>query len=121
MATGMFEALHVTSPAQGVVVVNFGRRELLDQMQILKIESELERLIHDAHQPRLVVDLDAVERMSSTFIGVMFSLAAAISDRGGQLRVAGVDEGLRSILTTTQFDRLVPIHRTVDQAVGSLS
>lgn len=71
-------------------------------------------------QTRFVVDLDGVERMNSSGLGMLIGALTTVRNAGGQLVLANVHERVRQLLTVTQLMSVFSIHESVDAAAASV-
>jgi anti-sigma B factor antagonist len=71
-----------------------------------------------AGELELCVDLDDVESMDSTGLGVLIGALRQLGGRG-TIRLVGVKPGVRTLLHTTQMTRMFPIVDSLDPEPGS--
>ncbi|CAL9338711.1 hypothetical protein SUDANB108_00221 [Streptomyces sp. enrichment culture] len=67
----------------------------------------------------LVLDLAGVEYVDSSGLSTLVVLLHAAREHGGSLRVAEVPERLMRMLTMTGISEVLPVHRTVTDAVAA--
>jgi anti-sigma B factor antagonist len=72
-----------------------------------------------AGRRRLVVDLSAVTFCDSGGLSVLVELHKRAAALGGELRLAGAQPPVTTVLLATNLDRLLRLHPTVDEAVDS--
>ena len=68
-------------------------------------------------QPRVVLDLQAVDFVDSTGLGVIVGLLKRTRSQGGDLRLVSTRTGLRKILELTALDQALPLAATVEEAL----
>ena len=66
-------------------------------------------------QPRVVLDLEAVDFVDSTGLGVIDGLLKRTRSQGGDLRLVSTRSGLRKILEMTALDQALPLAATVQE------
>lgn len=71
----------------------------------------------DGGAKRLVVDLDEVEFVDSTALGVLLEVRAQLAP--GELRLARPRVEIRRTLMVSGLDRHLPVHDSIDQALAS--
>ena len=84
------------------------------------LQTALAKLL-DTDQPRVVVDMSAVEICDSSGLNLFARSHHTATARGGWLRLAGLRPIVRRAVDATNLDRLLSIHTTVaDAAHGRL-
>jgi len=73
-----------------------------------------------AGRRRLVVDLSAVTFCDSGGLSLLVDLHKRAAALGGELRLAGVQPPVTTVLLATNLDRFLRLHPTVAEAVDSL-
>ena len=68
----------------------------------------------------LVVDLSAIDYISSAGLRVLLVAAKTARQRGGSLMLVGPKPAIVEILKISGFDKILPIHPTMDAAVAAL-
>ena len=90
----------------------------LDLTTAPRLREQLIQVIVDG-QPRLVVDLESVDFVDSTGLGVLVGLLKRARSQGGDLRLVSTRSGLIKILELTALDRAFPLATSVDDALAS--
>jgi anti-sigma B factor antagonist len=68
-------------------------------------------------QPRVVLDLQDVDFVDSTGLGVLVGLLKRTRSQGGDLRLVSTRSGLRKVLELTALEHALPLSDTVDDAI----
>jgi len=81
----------------------------VDLATVPQLSSALSRLVADHPAGRVVVDLDGVDVLDDTGLGVLLGAAGRARQAGGELVVVVADERLRARFDATGFDRAVEV------------
>jgi anti-anti-sigma factor len=68
----------------------------------------------------LVLDFSGVKMASSSMLGTLLVLQKRLHGAGGKLRLCDLDEGIRSVLRTTNLDRIFAIDRDWRESLEAL-
>src|SRR5512147_408719 len=101
--------LTVQKERNGVVVV------AVDGQLIVGNRQELKQKILDALEAgdrKFLIDFTRTGYIDSSGLGVLVSLSKKIRDQGGELKLAGLNEDLRTLFELTKLDTLFAISDT---------
>jgi anti-sigma B factor antagonist len=93
---------------EGQLIV--GNRQELKQ----KVLDELE-----SGERKFLIDFDRTGYIDSSGLGVLVSLSKKIREQGGELRLANLNEDLRTLFELTKLDTLFQIANSRDEALSS--
>jgi len=93
---------------EGQLIV--GNRQELKQ----KVLDELE-----GGEKRFLIDFEKTGYIDSSGLGVLVSLSKKIREQGGELRLANLNEDLRTLFELTKLDTLFQIADSRDEALTS--
>jgi len=99
-------SFNVRTEQNGVVVVG------VDGQLIVGNRQELKQRILDALEAggrKFLIDFTATGYIDSSGLGVLVSLSKKIRDQGGDLRLAGLNEDLKTLFELTKLDTLFAI------------
>jgi anti-sigma B factor antagonist len=102
------------SDAGGVVLVQVDGELIVGNREEFK-QSVLERV--DAGDRKFVVDFRESSYIDSSGLGALVSLSRKIRESGGELRLAGLNEDLRTLFELTKLDTLFQISESRELAL----
>ncbi|MBA3345813.1 MAG: STAS domain-containing protein [Gemmatimonadales bacterium] len=102
--------------ATGVVMVQVEGQLIVGNRQELK---ELVQNLTDRGERRILIDFSRTGYIDSSGLGALVSISKRIREMGGELRLAGLNEDLRSLFELTKLDTLFAIAETPQQALAS--
>jgi anti-sigma B factor antagonist len=105
-----------TKDASGVVVLQVEGQLIVGNRQELK---ELVQAALDLGERRLLIDFSRTGYIDSSGLGALVSISKKIREAGGELRLSGLNEDLRSLFELTKLDTLFAIAETPQQALAS--
>jgi anti-sigma B factor antagonist len=108
--------MKVTARAEGeYFVVTVTQR--LDAVTAPEFESLCIGWIDEGHS-RLVIDMAALDYVSSAGLRSILSAAKRVQRMGGGLALCGPAGQVREVVEMAGFDRILPMHATVDDALS---
>lgn len=75
----------------------------------------------DGGATKIAVNLGGVDFLNSAGINVLASSLAAVSDRGGKLKLVSVQPKVQDVLAIARLDTVFEIHGSEDEAVKSFA
>ena len=100
-----------------VLVVDVEGQLIVGNRQELK-QKVLEEL--DNGETKFVVDFEKTGYIDSSGLGVLVSLSKKIREQGGELRLANLNEDLRTLFELTKLDTLFQIADSRESALEGL-
>ena len=73
----------------------------------------------DRGERRLLIDFSRTGYIDSSGLGALVSISKKVRENNGTLRLAGLNEDLRSLFELTKLDTLFTITETPEQALAS--
>ena len=114
------ELSHLTvTNRDGVSVVEFADRKILDDLCITEIRDELSNLIAGAEGIKLLLDFQNVEHLSSAALGVLITLNVQVTQRNGKLKLSNITPQIFEVFKITRLNKLFDIYDTTEQALIS--
>lgn len=77
--------------------------------------------IRAASYPLVLVDLTDVDSFGSPVLAILIRCWKLVSEKGGEMALAGVSPDVRKLLKITKFDTLWAIYKTRDEAMQALA
>jgi len=102
--------------AKGVVIIG------VDGQLIVGNRHDLKKKVLDAVETgdtKFVVDFSATGYIDSSGLGALVLLAKKVREVGGDLRLAGLNDDLRTLFELTKLDTLFAIAPSVEEAVSA--
>jgi anti-sigma B factor antagonist len=94
----------------------------VDGQLIVGNRHELKQKVLDALEQgerKFLIDFTSTGYIDSSGLGVLVSLSKKIREVGGELRLAGLNEDLRTLFELTKLDSLFAIADTADEALAA--
>jgi anti-anti-sigma factor len=70
---------------------------------------------------RVVIDLAAVSYLDSASIGCLMDVHRLLQEKGGALRLSGLQPRVETMISMTGVHKIVPLHRDEDEALAGFS
>ena len=102
--------------AAGVAIVRIDGQLIVGNRQELK---DLVQAAMDRGERRILIDFSRTGYIDSSGLGALVSISKRIRELGGDLRLSGLNEDLRSLFELTKLDTLFAIAETPQQALAS--
>ena len=113
---------HLTiKETDGVVVVHFSDRKILEELSIREIGDELTGLVETRDAIRLLVSFKNVEHLSSAALGMLIKLNRQVSEAEGTLKLSDISPQIYEVFKITRLNKLFDIHETAGRAMASFS
>ena len=109
-------AFNVRKDPGGVVVIEVDGQLIVGNRQELK-QRVLDAL--EAGDRKFLIDFTKTGFIDSSGLGVLVSLSKKIRDEGGDLRLAGLNEDLKTLFELTKLDTLFAIADSAQQALSA--
>jgi anti-sigma B factor antagonist len=109
-------AFSQTKDQTGVAVLQVEGQLIVGNRQELK---DLVQATLDSGERRLLIDFSRTGYIDSSGLGALVSISKRIREAGGELRLSGLNEDLRSLFELTKLDTLFAIADTPQQALSS--
>jgi anti-sigma B factor antagonist len=84
-----------------------------------QLEWATDNLVREKNEKKIIFDLSGVTHMDSTGVGIIVMSAGVLKEAGGELRLAGANKHIESVLKVTSMDKLVSWNPTVSEAAAA--
>ena len=68
---------------------------------------------------KVIVDLAAVSYLDSASIGCLMDIHRLLQEKGGALRLSGLQPRVETMISMTGVHKIVPLHRDEEEAIAS--
>lgn len=99
--------------------IGFLDRNILEEAIIHQIGDEIGAMVSASSNPKLLLNFDNVEHLSSFALGILIQTYNDIRDKGGQLRLVNIDPQIYEVFKITRLNHVFQIHQTIDEAISS--
>lgn len=83
-----------------------------------RLREQLIDLVNEGHH-RIVVDLEKVEFLDSTGLGVLVGALKRVRTHDGELALVCTESRILKVFEITGLTKVFPMHRSVDEAVAA--
>lgn len=101
----------------GVHVVEFCDRKILDELSITETEDQLRTVVEAKPSIRLLLNFGNVEHLSSAALGMLITLDKLVKEKKGRLKLSNINRQIYEVFKITRLNKLFEIHDTADEAL----
>lgn len=105
--------------ADGISIVEFADRKILEELSIQEIGDELTRMVDTEAGIRLLLNFRNVDHLSSAALGMLITLNRRVQEQNGALKLSDINRQIYEVFKITKLNRLFEIHDTADDALDS--
>ena len=105
--------------ANGISIIEFADRKILDELCILEIQEELSRLIESKAGGNMLLSFKNVEHLSSAALGMLITLKKQVEVKSGKLKLSDINPQIFEVFKITRLNKVFDIHPSVDKAKAS--
>ena len=105
---------------QGISIVEFSDRKILDELCIHEIQEELSTLVESHPGAKLLLCFKNVEHLSSAALGKLVVLRKKVEGAKGKLALSNIDDSIFEAFKITGFDRIFKIFPDEQEALQFL-
>lgn len=104
-----------------VRIVEFTNNKILDEANIAEIGQSLSSLIDERPNPKLLLDFNNVDHLSSAALGMLINANNKIKQKNGQLRLAAIKPQIFEVFVITKLNKLFKILPNRAEAASSFT
>ena len=112
---GRLRQLVVEEDINGVTIVNFANRKILDEQNIQQLGEELTSLVDGPR--KILLNFQNVEYLSSAAIGKLMALHKLIAGVKAKLRLCSINPTLMEVFKITKLNKLLEIFKDEQAAL----
>lgn len=102
-------------------VVEFTNNRILDEANIAEIGQGLNVLIDERPNPKILLDFNTVDHLSSAALGMLINANKRVKERNGQLRLTNIKPNIFEVFVITKLNKLFRILATRAEGLSSFS
>jgi len=103
--------------ADGVAIVEFADRKILEELSIQEIGEELAQLVDAEPGIRLLLNFRNVDHLSSAALGMLITLNRKVQEKKGALKLSDINRQIFEVFKITKLNRVFDIHDSAEQAL----
>jgi anti-anti-sigma factor len=102
----------------GITVVEFSARKILEELTIREIETELVELVSERRGIKLILNFTNVGHFSSAALGTLNKLFELARQSGGRMILTGISPRIMEVFEITNLHKRFEIRSTVAEALA---
>lgn len=105
--------------ADGVSIIEFADRKILDELCILEIQDELSKLVEARDSGNLLLSFKNVDHLSSAALGMLITLKKKVEEKKGKLKLSDINPQIYEVFKITRLNKVFDIHASAEKARAS--
>jgi len=106
------------SRSNGVHVVQFSDRKILEELSINEIGEELNNLAESQPGIKLLLNFSSVDHLSSAALGMLITLNKRVTQANGTLKLSNINAQIYEVFKITRLNKVFDIHATAEEALA---
>lgn len=106
------------SEQSGVVIIALTGK-IMGGPEATEINDKINHLI-DEGKLNIIIDLDHVEWMNSSGLGILIGAVTILKNNGGALRLVHVSDRIQNLLKITKLNSVFEVSESLDKAISDL-
>ncbi|NLX14422.1 MAG: STAS domain-containing protein [Phycisphaerales bacterium] len=112
--------LNITNQGN-IRVVKLEDRKIIEELMINQIGERLGDLTDAEDKPRILLDFNQVEHLSSAALGMLITLNKKVNEREGQLVLVNIRPQIYEVFKITRLNKLFNIQKNRDDAIEAFA
>lgn len=104
-----------------VGVVSFLTSQVLDELNVQQLGTELNDLVDKEGMVRMVINFSKIKFLSSAVLGKLISLNKKVAGQKGRLAFCNINADIMQVFKITRLDKLIPIFDDEQEAVKGVA
>jgi anti-sigma B factor antagonist len=104
-----------------IKIIEFTNSKILDEANIASIGQTLTTLVEEGPHPKLLLDFNNVDHLSSAALGMLINVNNKIRERNGHLRLTNIKPQIFEVFVITKLNKLFKIYPTRTEALASFT
>ena len=109
------------SQQKDIRIIEFTNNRILDEANIAEIGQGLTALVEEQATPKLLLDFNTVDHLSSAALGMLINVNKKVRERNGQLRLANIKPQIYEVFVITKLNKLFRILPTRQEGLASFN
>jgi anti-anti-sigma factor len=105
---------------ENATIVTFTDEKILEEMDIQALRESLESVILPGEGINLILDFCNVRFLSSAVLGLLIRVSKKVYEKGGQLKLCGINAKIYEIFKITRLTKTFEIYKDVESAFANL-
>jgi anti-sigma B factor antagonist len=105
------------SDNNGVSVIRFVDKKIVDSGSIEQLGEELNSLVTVDKRNKVLLNFDSVEFMSSAALNKLISLNSKVKAAAGRLKLCCLRAEIKEVFTITRLDRVFDLRKSEEEAI----
>ncbi len=107
------------SEQSGVVILSLAGK-IMGGPEATEINDKFNQLL-DEKKLKIVIDLDQVEWMNSSGLGILIQATTLLKNNQGRLKLVNISERIQNLLKITKLSGIFETSDSIEEAVSSLN
>ena len=103
----------------GVVIISLSGK-IMGGPEATEINDKFNQLL-DAKKLKIVIDLEQVEWMNSSGLGILIQASTLLRNNQGRLKLVNVSERIQNLLKITKLSGIFETSGSIEEAISSLN